>query len=231
MTLPENADGNRPAFRSLIKPVVFLASLIAIGVAVKWSGLDEALDRNWVDAHIRGQGIAGLAFFMGATAFLTGIGMPRQLLAFLGGYAFGALGGTALALVGTTLGCAAGLFYARFFARKAIRSRWPGKVQAVDRFLRHNPFSMAMIIRFMPVGSNMLTNLAAGVSSAHAGTFILGSAVGYLPQTFIFALLGSGFAVETGWRVGISVVLFALSLWWGWLLYRRYRSERAAAEK
>jgi uncharacterized membrane protein YdjX (TVP38/TMEM64 family) len=79
----------------------------------------------------------------------------------------------------------------------------------------------------MPVGSNILTNLLAGVSSVPALPFLLGSALGFVPQTAIFALLGSGFKVDLAWRVSLSAVLFALSTWLGWRIYRARRRDAA----
>jgi len=80
-----------------------------------------------------------------------------------------------------------------------------------------------MVIRFMPVGSNLLTNLLAGLSSAPMWPFVTGSTIGFVPQTAIFALLGSGFKVDPTWRIAASIVLFLLSTWLGVALYRRHQ--------
>jgi uncharacterized membrane protein YdjX (TVP38/TMEM64 family) len=85
---------------------------------------------------------------------------------------------------------------------------------------------MTLVIRCLPVGNNLLTNLAAGVSNIPAATFIGGSFIGYIPQTLIFALLGSGVRVDPVWRTTISGLLFAVSTLLGWMLYRRYRVEK-----
>ena len=61
-----------------------------------------------------------------------------------------------------------------------------------DEFVGLHPFQMTMIVRLLPVGSNVLTNLIAGVSRVRPVPFFAGSAVGYLPQTLAFALVGSG---------------------------------------
>ena len=59
--------------------------------------------------------------------------------------------------------------------------------------------------------------------SIGAAPFFAGSALGYIPQTVVFALLGSGINLEPELRIGASVVLFALSAVLGVHLYRRYR--------
>ena len=55
---------------------------------------------------------------------------------------------------------------------------------------------MTLLIRLLPVGNNFATSLAAGVSRVPARPFLLGSLLGYMPQTMVFALAGSG--VEMG---------------------------------
>ncbi|MFV0349897.1 MAG: SNARE associated Golgi protein, partial [Halodesulfovibrio sp.] len=56
-------------------------------------------------------------------------------------------------------------------------------------------------------------------------SFLGGSALGYVPQTFIFALLGSGVNVDPVWRTTISAVLMVVSSLLGYRLYRKYRVE------
>ena len=85
---------------------------------------------------------------------------------------------------------------------------------------------MTLLIRLLPLGSNLVTNLVAGVSSVRATAFITGSMVGYVPQTIIFALLGSGISLEPELRITLSAVLFVLSGALGYYLYRRYKQDR-----
>ncbi|WP_084458261.1 TVP38/TMEM64 family protein [Desulfocurvus vexinensis] len=217
--------------RIFLKGLVLIASLVAAGLAARHLGLADALNEGWMDAHIRGQGLLGWLTFLALAALATGAGLPRQVVGFLAGYVYGFLAGTLLGVAGTLLGAALSFFYARLLGRglvaRRLARRAAGRVARADAFLSQAPFSTALIIRLMPVGSNILTNLLAGVSSVAALPFLLGSALGFVPQTAIFALLGSGFKVDLAWRVSLSAVLFALSSWLGWRIYRARR--RAAA--
>jgi len=163
-------------------------------------------------------------------AVSTGLGLPRQLIAFLGGYAFGFAEGTALALAATVFGCIAAFTYARLLGRDFVAARFPNRVRKIDDFLKGNPFSMTLLIRLLPAGSNFVTNLAAGVSGVGGTAFILGSAIGYIPQTAVFTLIGSGIAIDTTLRVGISVVLFVISGIIGVHLYRKHRHGKSFDE-
>lgn len=217
-----NSVGEGRDIRALVRGAALLVSLVAIGFAVKESGLTSALDVEWVDRNIRGQSPAGELIFVAVAAAFTAIGMPRQIVAFMGGYAFGILTGGGLALLATVLGCMATFTYARVLGQAAIRARAPRRIRKIDAFLSRNPFTMALIIRLLPAGSNFLTSLAGGVSSISAIGFFAGSGLGYIPQTLIFALVGSGTSVSSEIQVGVSVALFAVSAGLGLYLYRRY---------
>jgi uncharacterized membrane protein YdjX (TVP38/TMEM64 family) len=215
------------ALKPYLRGLVLIAAFVALGYLVKVTGLYGLLDEGWIDREIRGRGIAGELLFLGLGAVLTAIGFPRQAVSFLGGYAFGFGAGTGLGLLAAGLGCVLAFAFARILGREFVRGKFGPRVRRLDDFLRDHPFSMALLIRLLPVGSNALTNLAAGVSGIRAVPFVAGSVIGYLPQTVIFALLGSGIHLDPSLRIGASVVLFVVSGMLGVYLFRRYRTSRA----
>ena len=87
------------------------------------------------------------------------------MVAFLGGYAFGFISGGVFALLATVTGCALTYYYACEMGRHLLQHRFAGRIRKIDVFLHENTFSMAMVIHLLPVGSNAINNLLAGVSS------------------------------------------------------------------
>jgi uncharacterized membrane protein YdjX (TVP38/TMEM64 family) len=79
---------------------------------------------------------------------------------------------------------------------------------------------MALLVRLLPLGSNWMINIAAGVSSVRKWPFFLGSALGYVPQMLIFSLVGSGTRVDQFWQVAIAMALLVLATVLGMVLYR-----------
>ena len=211
----------------LIRGLVLIATLVAVGFVLKTTQLGTALDKAWVDSLIRGEGISGELLFVAAGALFTAFGLPRQLISFLGGYAFGFVAGSGLAVVATIGGCVTAFFYARLMGRDLIQSRFSGRVERIDNFLRDNPFNMALLIHLLTAGSNLLISLTAGVSSVRAAPFFLGSALGFVPQTMVFALAGSGIELDPTFRIGLSVILFVVSGVLGVHVYRKYRRGRS----
>lgn len=210
-----------------LRGLVLIATFVALGYLVKATGLDGALDQGWIDREIRSRGMVGELLFVALGMVLTAVGFPRQAVSFMGGYAFGLTLGSALALAASAAGCVLGFTYARLLGRSLVRDKFGARIRRLDDFLHDYPFSMAVLIRLLPVGSNAVTNLAAGVSGIRALPFVAGSTIGYLPQTLIFALLGSGIHLDPSFRIGASVVLFVISGMLGVWLFRRYRKSRA----
>jgi uncharacterized membrane protein YdjX (TVP38/TMEM64 family) len=209
--------------RVLFSGLALLATLIAVGFVVESGALGELLSEAWIDREVRGQGVAGELLYLCVAGIATALALPRHVVSFLGGYAFGVVHGTLIALAGTAIGCVLTFFYARVVGRPLVSARLGARVQRVENFLAAHPFWMTVLIRLLPVGNNFVTNLAAGVSKVPATPFFLGSVLGYIPQTLVFALAGSGVDLGAAWRIGIAVALFVASGVIGAWLYRRYR--------
>jgi uncharacterized membrane protein YdjX (TVP38/TMEM64 family) len=214
------------SMKVLIRGLALFISLVLLGTVFKATPLGTFFTEQWIDDVVRDHGIEGDLIFLAVGALLTAVGLPRQLVAFLGGYGFGFVYGTALATAAAAIGCVIAFFYARLLGRDLVQHRFPDRIKRIDDFLRDNPFTMTLLIRFLPLGSNLLTNLAAGVSSVHATPFIAGSAIGYLPQMIVFALVGSGITLDPTFRISASAVLFLISGALGVHLYRKYRHGR-----
>ncbi len=207
----------------LLKGLGLILSLALFGYLFESSDLGNAINEKWIDEHIRDHGFEGMALFLAMGAVFTAIGLPRQIIAFLAGYAFGLIEGTLYGALAALLGCFLSFVYARLFGRSLLRGRFGARAERFDRFIHEHPFTMTLLIRLLPVGSNLLTNLAAGISSIRSLPFLSANFVGFLPQTLVFSLVGSGINVAPTQRVGLAVALFLLSGILGAYLYHRHR--------
>ena len=222
---------SRPHLPVWLRGIFLILSLVGIGLLLKGAGLEHLFEREWIDANVRGNGLRGYALFLAAGALMTAIGLPRQVVGFFGGYAFGVLLGLILGAVAALGGCVLAFYYSRLFGRSLVRRMFPEKLQRFDDFIRGHPFSMTLLMRLLPVGSNLVTNLIAGVSRIPKLAFFGGSFIGYLPQTLVFALAGSGLTVGSQWQIGMSILLLIVSGWLGIRLYRGMRHGRSYASE
>jgi uncharacterized membrane protein YdjX (TVP38/TMEM64 family) len=175
------------------------------------------------------QQIGPLRFVLLATAACAA-GVPRQAIAFAGGYSDGFWAGSALALICETFACCLNFCWARFVARNWVQARlrrsgrWQKWVVGFDEALATAPFVTTLTLRLLPVGNNLLLNIAAGVSQMPTLPFLCASALGYVPQTLIFALLGAGIAVDRSVQFIVAVTFLVASMIMGAVIMSRRRS-------
>ncbi|MDH3979631.1 MAG: VTT domain-containing protein [Gammaproteobacteria bacterium] len=207
-------------------PLIFRGLIvIAMLVLVAWL-LGDVLDRHWIDVYVREQGIAGELLFVCVAGLLISIGLSRQLVAFLAGYGFGFTAGLVLAMVAVIAGCITTFYITRLLLRDFVRRHRTPRLRKIDHFIHNNTFATTLLFRLLPVGSNWLVNIAAGASSVRSLQFFLGSALGYIPQMMIFALVGSGSQLQQFWQIAIAMAMFVAAAVLGGWLFGRYRQQQ-----
>ena len=204
------------SLEAFTKPAALIVILLVAGWALTSVGLGDA---------VRQAGTQGPAVFAGFAALACALGVPRQVVAYAGGLAFGFWEGAGLGLLAMVVGCLANFLGSRFAARDRVQAwlqRGQGRqLQRFDRFLSSQSFMAILTLRLLPVGSNLVTNVMAGVSSVRTLPFLAGSVLGYIPQTVVFGLLGGG-VLEGVWvKVALGLGLFVLSGLLGLVLLRR----------
>ena len=232
MTTPQPDPAARR--RSALLRLVMLALGLAAGGLLLRS-LGAAPGTAWVDEYVLGQGLLGDVIFVLLGAALTAVGVPRQSLAFLGGYAFGAVEGTALSMAAQMLGCAGAYAWARAIGRPWAEARLAGRfghrLRPMRDVLLGSPFGTTLALRLLPIGNNLAVNLLAGMAAVPAFAFLAASALGYVPQTVIFALLGKGIRVDGAWQMALAVGLFVVSALIGLWLVQRHRAGRVLEDQ
>ena len=195
--------------------------LIVLLSPMQW--IENRLDTQSLGNWFESRGILGVLAFVLGGALLTSIGLPRQIVALSAGYGFDVLAGTVLAIFSVSCGALLTFTFSRRFARPWVMGKFPDAINTMDRFIRDQPFLKIVTIRFAPIGTNMLTNLAAGATALSASIFFTASVAGFLPQTIVFVLAGNGLAVGSHQQLILATVLGAISILLGWLIYRRSR--------
>ena len=223
------ARRRRDVGRALGRLVLMALGLAAAGWLLREFGSAEGVHR--LESEVRGHGLAGEALFVLVGAATAAVGVPRQAIAFLGGTAFGALAGGALSLLAQVLGCVLAFGWARLVGRewaaRRLAGRFGRRLKPLHDALTGSPFGATLALRLLPVGNNLAINLLAGLSGIRALPFLAASAIGYVPQTAVFALLGEGVAVDRTAQIALGGALFVASALLGWWLLRRHRAGRA----
>ena len=174
-------------------------------------------------AALESAGWRGMCLFVLAGLLCTSIGLPRQLVAFIGGLAYGVLVGLVVSLCAALLGCFLTATVSRRFLATRVVSRYPDAIKKLDAFISHDFFLKIIVLRLQPLGTNLISNVCIGFTRAPLSVFLMASGVGYIPQMLVFTLLGSGIRVDSTSQLTLSIVLLVVSVLLGCYLFRRHR--------
>lgn len=171
---------------------------------------------------IDSKGPVGTLVFFIVAMLATSIGLPRQFFAFAAGFAFGIPVGVLLSSFAALGGCAITFFCSRRWLSKQVHTRYPKVVKGLNSLLGEDVFLKILVLRLQPLGTNLITNLCAGVTSISSKLFLASSWLGYLPQMLVFCLLGAGVRIGSNAYLLFSLSMLLLSLIIGLWLYKRF---------
>jgi uncharacterized membrane protein YdjX (TVP38/TMEM64 family) len=126
-----------------------------------------------------------------------------------GGLLFGAWGGTALAVVGATIGACLLFLAARGALAPLVAGRAAGLLDRVRPGLERDGFFYLLTLRLIPVVPFWLANLAPALVGMRFGAYAGATALGIIPGTAVFAGIGAGVGdiLAAGGRPDLSVIL------------------------
>jgi uncharacterized membrane protein YdjX (TVP38/TMEM64 family) len=173
--------------------VGLLVALRATGLADRLSLATLAAHRealgSFVAANLAVAALAYLGIYIAAVAF----SLPGAVfLTLAGGFLFGAAGGTALTVVGATIGATlVFLFAQRLFGTDALDRLGP-KARALGEGIRRNAASYLLVLRLVPLFPFFLVNLVPAFVGVRLPVYVATTALGILPGTAVFSLAGAG---------------------------------------
>jgi len=166
-----------------------------------------------------------------ASALLVACGMPRLILCALGAMALGFVWGLVLTQAGALLGYYAIFLFVRWGGQQWVTRRWPPLARWANRTRTYGVVGV-ILIRQLPLHGT-LTNLALGLTHVRHRHFLIGSAIGLLPESIPVALVGAGLvsgsvAQITGY-FALAVALIAFLWIAGGYLHRALRATPTGA--
>ncbi len=186
--------------------------LVAAGVvaAVVYRG---SFQPHVLKEQIGGHGAAPLAF-MALSIAASLVFVPRTILAAAGGLLFGLWWGLLWTTISSTLGSVIGFLLARYVNNGLVDAATLPRLAPVLKAAEQGGWRIVALIRLMPI-PNTPVNYALGVTRLSLGSFTVGSLLGMLPSSFVYAQLGvSGEAALSGrhWILPTAVALALLAL-------------------
>lgn len=180
--------------------VWLVLAIFALLAGLRTSGIADVLSLDTLAAHR-----AALSAFVEANFPLAALGyvllyivavafsFPGAVFITLaGGFLFGTVGGTALTVVGATIGATVIFLLAqRIFGADALDRMGP-KALALGEGIRRNAASYLMVLRLVPLFPFFLVNLVPAFVGVRLPVYVVTTAIGILPGTAVFSLAGAG---------------------------------------
>jgi uncharacterized membrane protein YdjX (TVP38/TMEM64 family) len=116
------------------------------------------------------------------------------LLSVCSGAVFGLPLGPLLVSLGSTLGAVLAFFVARYILRDWVEERFGERLQPIQAGLCENDIHYILVLRLVPLFPFFLVNIAMGASQVSWKMFMLGTLLGKLPATWVYANAGSHLA-------------------------------------
>lgn len=194
-----------------------LLGLLGVAILLRASGLAHEISLATlarhretlvalVEAHFT---LAALGYVV-LYIVVVGLSVPGAVFITLaGGFLFGALTGTALTVLGATMGATLiFLFAQRIFGKDALDRLGP-KARALGDGIRRNAASYLLVLRLVPLFPFFLVNLVPAFVGVRLQVYVATTAIGILPGTAVFSLAGAGLGdvLAQGEDFDVSAVL------------------------
>lgn len=199
--------------RSAVLRALLLATLVAGAFALaRISPLADYLSASYL-SELQGE----LAVFRRGTpvVFLLGgsgliaLGAPRSMISALAGTVFGLFWGVVLAMAATLLGSAPVFALTKLLGRPLFGRSVDKQLKIVEGCTKTGGLLIVVLLRQLPL-TCMFVNILMGLTSIPMRVFIVGSVIGFLPETIIFALFGSSVHGNFVLRVSLASMLLVL---------------------
>jgi uncharacterized membrane protein YdjX (TVP38/TMEM64 family) len=200
----------------LARRLVPLALLVAALVAAFALRLDRYLSfdqlaahREWLLTEVARLGLLAPLCYVVIYAAATGLSIPGAvLLTLVAGFLFGTLAGTAIVVVGATLGAIIVFLVARTAFGDVLRARAGKFIRKLEDGFRANALSYLLVLRLIPLFPFWLVNLVPAFLGVRLGTFAVGTFLGIIPGAFVYASVGSGLGalIESGERPDLGII-------------------------
>lgn len=212
MNVPTTAAAANPLRR--FAPLLLLLAALAVFIALgghRLVGLDALRDnysalRDFTNANPTLAALAYVAIYVFAVA----ISLPTAgFLSIAGGLLFGTLVGGSLTVVAATIGATIVFLVARSALGASLAARAGPTLDKLRDGFNRDGFNYLLVLRLVPAFPFWLVNIAAALLGMRLGPYVLGTAIGIIPGTFVYCSVGAGAgaAIAAGGEVPLQGLL------------------------
>lgn len=180
-------------------PVALVVATIAVGAllvaVVPWlrHAVSLTLDGNFAGLrqYIRGLGVGGPILLITLMVMHAVVYYPSEIATATAGFAYGWLGGLAIAMTGWILSALVSYAIGRWVGAPLLRSVLGARYRRFEHAVRGADNYLLISARLIPVVPFSFVGYAAGAAGIGVWRFTWTTAVGFLPLTIVVSYLGS----------------------------------------
>jgi uncharacterized membrane protein YdjX (TVP38/TMEM64 family) len=188
-----------------------------------------ALLKGWVDIDslqrwVAGQGLAAMASFVGLAIVMELFWLPRMWGLIAGGLLFGAPKAIALTVIADLVAAIAMFWFARAAGREVVArlvAKRPKLEQLVEMLARRRGLWTMFLLRALPIPYTG-GSYASALAGVRFRDYVLGTALGILPGTLIFTVVGVNARDPSKPGFWIGMIVTAATVLLGLFLLRRF---------
>jgi uncharacterized membrane protein YdjX (TVP38/TMEM64 family) len=178
-------------------PLMLVALAAVTIVATGWHrqlSLESLVrHRAEIDAFVAANFVAALVAFVAVYVWAVALSLPGAVfLTISGGMVFGAVAGAAAAVIGGTVGATLLFVMARSALGGWLARRIGPLAERLAENFRRDAFSYILFLRLVPIFPFWIVNLVPALAGTGLMPFVAATAIGVIPATIAFALLGAG---------------------------------------
>jgi uncharacterized membrane protein YdjX (TVP38/TMEM64 family) len=206
-----------PTKRPIIRAMILLGVLVGAVLIVRFSPVRAILqDTARVRKILQTLGPFAYPACLLASAILIGCGFPRLILCGIASAVLGFWWGLVLTQGGAVLGYYTVFCFVRWGGRNWVTHKRP-RLRAIAETIQDQGVAGVVLARQIPIHGTLI-NLCLGLSRVKHRHFLIGTAVGLLPEAIPVALVGAGLMKssfkESAGTLGLAALAFAV-LWVG----------------
>lgn len=178
---------------------IFIAGLLAAAIGAffyfdlkQYLTLEKLKDHRdglltYTEAHYA---VSVLVFIL-LYCIQTALSLPgAAIFTLAGGFLFGSLLGTVYVNVGATAGATVAFLSARYLLRDWVERKFGDRLGPFQDGFARNAFNYLLTLRLIPIFPFFLINVASGLTRVRLGTYIVATAIGIIPGSFVYANAG-----------------------------------------
>ncbi len=136
--------------------------------------------------------LAALAFVV-VYALAIALSVPGgAILTITGGFMFGSILATLLVLIAATLGATLVFLIAKTALGDPLRARAGPFLKRMEAGFQEDAFNYLLVLRLIPIFPFWIVNLVPAFLGVPLRTYVLGTFIGIIPGSFVFASVGAG---------------------------------------